>query len=200
MMDEQNKDFVPQTELPEGSEVVTETQEEQVYTGTVVEDASVILERTHLETKKKSNFFSLILMLIFSVINIPSMLFANTYFFFSLASTQMITSYSFQMVETADGLKYLVDENNNPILRDTTAVLMLAAIAVAVIAVFLVLILLSKKTIITLYIAFGLFIVDTVLLLLLTPLADGILNLAFHAWILYSFVVVIRAQNKLRRI
>lgn len=175
-------------------------EEQQIHTGTVVEDMSVVLERKQLESKKKSNFFSLILMLIFSAINIPALLFANTVFYFSLASTQMVTLSCIERVQVQDGWAYLVDEKNNPVLRDTGSVLMLIGIALAIIAVFLVLILLSKKKFVTLYIAAALFIADTVLLLFTGNLADSILNLVFHAWVIYSFVVVIIAENKLRRI
>lgn len=189
-MDEQNQN----------PEILQDTEAQQIQSHDPAEDMQIVLERKQLESKKKSNFFSLILMLIFSAINIPALLFANTVFYFSLASTQMVTLNCIERVRIQDGWAYLVDEKNNPVLRDTGSVLMLTGIALAIIAVFLVLLLLSKKKFITLYIAAALFIVDTVLLLFTGNLADSILNLVFHAWIIYSFVVVIIAENKLRRI
>ena len=96
---------------------------------------------------------------------------------------------------------FVTDASGNPVLRsDSGAVWALAGICILLIALYLVLILLSRKTRVTLYIAFGLFMLDTLLVLLTGLNFSMLFNLAFHAWVLYSFVVIIRAENKIRRL
>jgi hypothetical protein len=129
----------------------------------------------YMEQQFSTARMNLLVVVSFTVTNII-MLLAGTYsqFLFSAAIPYLLTAFGVAMDMQYGGNTYV-----------TTALI----ISAAILLVYVVLWLLSKKRPALLYVAFGLFALDTLLLLGFALLAgsvmDEILNLGLHGWVLF---------------
>jgi hypothetical protein len=144
----------------------------------------------YMEQQFSTARMNLLVVVSFTVTNII-MLLAGTYsqFLFSASIPYLLTAFGIAMDMQAGGNTYV-----------TTALI----ISAAILLVYVVLWLLSKKRPALLYVAFGLFVVDTVLLLgfalLSGSILDEILNLGLHGWVLFILFKGASTGMKLNRL
>jgi hypothetical protein len=144
--------------------------------------------RDFLEQQFSTARMNLLIVVSFTVTNIVMLLGGSyTMFLFSATIPYLLTAMGMGMDMELGGSTYT-----------TTAVIIAAVILVA----YLVMWLLSKKRPGLLYVALGLFALDTVLLvgfcLLSGTLMSELMNLGFHGWVLYILFMGARSGSKLK--
>lgn len=135
---------------------------------------------------------SLLVVLIFTVVNLAMLLLdSGTYFLFSASVPYYLTAFGMGMDigMGADGIG--------------TFTLVALGISAAVLVLYLLSWLLSKKRPGWLVAALVLFILDTVALVLaclaLDALVDSVMDFVFHGWVIISLIQGISANGKLRK-
>ena len=144
--------------------------------------------REYLENKMKSARHSLLLVLIFTVVNLVLLLAdGNTYFLFSASVPYYLTAFGMGMDADAGGSVF------------TTTALVISAI---ILAAYLLCWIFSKKRVGWYVAALVLFIIDTALLVLLAlafeMLADSIMDLVFHGWVVLELCQALVCHKKLK--
>jgi hypothetical protein len=144
--------------------------------------------REYLENQFTSGRMNLLIAISFTVTNIVLLLAeSGMYFLFSATIPYYLTAFGMGMDAQLGGNTYT-----------TTAIVVCAVI----LGVYLLLWLLGKKRPVLLYVAMGLFALDTLALLALALLAGGlieeIVNIIFHGWVLYSLFQAARCGMKLQ--
>lgn len=144
--------------------------------------------RQYLEGKLKGARHSLLLVLVFTVVNLVLLLTdGNTYFLFSAAVPYYLTGFGIGM-----------DYGTGSHVFTTTALVISAIILVAYLLCWI----FSKKKVGWYVVALVLFILDTVLLVLmalaLDLLRDSIMDLVFHAWVVVELCRALSAHKKLK--
>jgi len=144
--------------------------------------------REYLENKMKSARHSLLLVLIFTVVNLVLLMAdGNTYFLFSASVPFYLTVFGIGMDAGAGGSVF------------TTTALVISAI---ILAAYLLCWIFSKKKVGWYVAALVLFIIDTVLLVLLAlafeTLADSIMDLVFHGWVVLELSQALICHKKLK--
>ena len=144
--------------------------------------------REYLENKMKSARHSLLLVLIFTVVNLVLLLAdGNTYFLFSASVPFYLTVFGMGMDADAGGSVF------------TTTALVISAI---ILAAYLLCWIFSKKRVGWYVAALVLFIIDTALLVLLAlafeMLADSIMDLVFHGWVVLELCQALVCHKKLK--
>lgn len=142
----------------------------------------------YLQNKLSSARHSLLLVVIFTVINLILLLCdGQTYFLFSASVPYYLTLFGMLMDAGAGGSVFTV-----------TALV----IAAACLAAYLLCWLLSKKRIGWYVVAMVLFILDTVMLLWMSVsldiLTDNVIDLLIHGWVLVELAQALRAHKKLK--
>lgn len=157
--------------------------------------------RANLEAKYKQSRQNLLLVIIFTAINICLALFASgTYFLFS-AYVPFFLAY-FGMFATGKYPSDFYESNMKYDFKDSSFLVIMIAIAVAILAAYLLCYILSKRNkVVWLIVALVLFAVDSAVLILLTDFAvDSILDYAFHVWVIVALVNGIIAHSKLKKL
>ena len=144
--------------------------------------------REYLEGKMKSARHSLLLVLIFTVVNLVLLLAdGNTYFLFSASVPYYLTAFGMGMDLEMASYPYT-----------TTAL----AISAVILAAYLLCWIFSKKRIGWYVVALVLFIIDTALLVLLAMafemLADSIMDFVFHGWVVLELCQALSCHKKLK--
>ena len=144
--------------------------------------------REYLENKMKSARHSLLLVLIFTVVNLVLLLAdGNTYFLFSASVPYYLTAFGMGM-DAEMGISVF-----------TTTALVISAV---ILAAYLLCWIFSKKRVGWYVVALVLFILDTVLLVRLAlsfdALADSIMDLVFHAWVVLELCQALSCHKKLK--
>lgn len=145
--------------------------------------------REYLTQKRNTGRSTLLMILIFTVINIVTLVTETDYYFlFSAAVPYYLTVFGMIFDEWVIG-------------TFTTTALVVAAV---ILAVYLLCWLLSKKRRGWLIAALVLFIVDTVALVVfslsLDMLADNILDFLFHGWAIWELIAAWKADKKLQEL
>ena len=160
--------------------------------------------RTYHNNRYKTSRMNLLLVVAFSAINLLLLTFnVDYYLLFSAAVPYYVTLYAKllcgMLPEEYYGGEYeaMAAEGFFPESVFYAAL----AIAVIAIAVYLICFLLSKNGK-SGWLVFALvfFIADTVGLLMLADIASSIIDLLFHAWVIYYLVLGISAKSKLKQI
>ncbi len=151
----------------------------------------VLSERERMIQKHNVCRSNLLLLIVFTVINIVLIATkSGTYFLFSAFVPYFIT----HLGAVFGGETFL----SAPVFY------IMLAIAIVILAVYFLCWLFSKKHIAWLIVALALFIVDTVCMLVVYLLFGGImsamLDILFHAWVLYYLISGVVAYFKLKRI
>ena len=146
--------------------------------------------REYLERQFNGGRHSLLILMIFTVVNIVMLLAdANTYF---------VCSFTVPYYMCGFGMSFDMEIGGSVFF--TTALI----ISAVILAVYLLCWLLSKKRPGWLYAAFALFIVDTVALVLLSLtleiLAENIIDLVIHAWVIWELFQGARCGGKLKKL
>lgn len=146
--------------------------------------------REYLERQFNGGRHSLLLLMIFTVVNTVMLLTeSGTYFVCSFTVPYYLCGFG----------QYFDAEIGGSVFFTTALV-----ISAVILAAYLVIWLLSKKRPGWLYVAFGLFIVDTVALVILSLLGETILeniiDLVIHAWVLWELFQGARCGGKLKNL
>ena len=144
--------------------------------------------REYLESKIKSARHSLLPVLIFTIVNLVLLLSdGSTYFLFSASVPYYLTAFGMGMDLELTGSVF------------TTTALVISAV---ILAAYLLCWIFSKKKVGWYVFALVLFIVDTALLVLLAlsfeMLADSIMDLVFHAWVVLELCQALSCHKKLQ--
>ena len=144
--------------------------------------------REYLESKVKNARFSLLLVLIFTVVNLVFLLTdGNTYFLFSASVPYYLTAFGMGMDLELGGSVF------------TTTALVISAV---ILAAYLLCWIFSKKRIGWYVVALVLFAIDTALLVLLALefaiLKDSIMDLVFHGWVVLELCQALSCHKKLK--
>lgn len=144
--------------------------------------------REYLERQRASGRNNLLLVVIFTVINLVMLLTeSNTYFLFSASVPYYFTAFGMGMDMGMGGSVF------------TVTALVISAL---ILAAYLLCWIFGKKRKGWLIAALVLFIVDSVLLVLMTlameMLTESIIDLVFHAWVVVSLCQALSADKKLK--
>jgi hypothetical protein len=146
--------------------------------------------REYLERQFNGGRHSLLILIIFTVVNTVMML--------AESGTYFVCSFTVPYYLCAFGIGFDMEAGGSAFI--TTAVI----ISAVILAVYLVIWLMSKKKPGWLYAAFALFIIDTVALVLLSVLlemmAANIIDLVIHAWVIWELFQGARCGNKLKQL
>ena len=157
------------------------------------------MERQSLNSKYNAARMNLLLVVVFTVVNIVMMM-ANTsnYFLFSASIPYLFAMYGviysgimpddFYADPSFDGFVFLGDE----------FFYITIAIAVLILAAYMLCWFFSKKKPVWITVALVLFIIDTVVTVLFLGLFT-IIDLIFHGWVIWSLVSGILADKKLKK-
>jgi hypothetical protein len=149
--------------------------------------------REYLEKKVASARHSLLLVLIFTVINLVMLLVdSNSYFLFSASVPYYLTAF---------GLGMDMGMGTSGIGVFTTTALV---ISVVILVMYLVCWLLTKKRPAWYVVAAVLFALDTVVLVLVAlgfdAIADSVMDFVFHAWVIIELFQAVSANKKLKNL
>lgn len=147
--------------------------------------------REYLEKKVSSARHSLLLVLIFTVINLVILLAdGNSYFLFSASVPYYLTAF---------GMGMDMGMGTEGIGVFTTTALVISAV---ILAVYLICWLMTKKKPAWYLVSAILFAIDTVALVLIAlgfeMMADSIMDLVFHAWVIVELFQAVSANKKLK--
>lgn len=157
--------------------------------------------RDMLEQKYNSSRANLLLVIVFTAINMILMVAgSDTYFLFSAFVPYMMVVVGALLGGKAPE-EYYEAGLLNPGAGDPTIFYVLLVIAVIILALYLVCWLLSKKNHVGwLIFALVLFVIDTVAMLLFGEISEMIFDIVFHAWVLFGLIGGISAHFKLKKL
>lgn len=144
--------------------------------------------REYLEGKKNGARHSILLVLVFTVVNLVLLLTeSDRYFLFSASIPYYLTAFGMGMDMEAGGSVF------------TTTALVISGVCLAA---YLLSWILSKRKVGWYVVALVLFIIDTVLFVLMALamnlLTDSIMDLVFHAWVILELCQALIAHTKLK--
>ena len=146
--------------------------------------------RSYLESKMKSARYSLLLVIIFTVVNLVLLLTeSDRYFLFSAAVPYYLTAFGMGMDMDAGGSVF------------TATALVISGICLAA---YLLCWIFSKRRVGWFCVALVLFLIDTVLFVLLALglelLRDSIMDLVFHVWVVVELIQALSCHKKLKNL
>ena len=150
-----------------------------------------------LETKYKSGVGNILLVVIFSLINIILLLTnADTYFLFSA----FIPYFTVSLGKYLCGfypVEYYTDAENMEFLDPTLFYTTIAVAVVILIVYFICWIFANKKKIGAVVFALVFFIIDTLAMIFVSGFsADSILDIVFHIWVIVYLCIAISTHKK----
>lgn len=156
-------------------------------------------KENNLETRYKNSIGNLLVVVIFSVINIGLLLAGtDTYFLFSAFIPYFIVDYGRAMCGMYPEEFYsdlLIEE----FLDSSFLIVMVAIAAVIIIAYLVCWILAKKKKVAALFAALALFVADTMLMLFMMDFSsDIIIDVVFHIWVVVYLITAIRTYYKIK--
>ena len=160
-----------------------------------------LTERQILENKYLSSCGNILLVLIFSLINVVLLVInSNTYFLFSAYVPYFIADLGMTLCGLYPA-EYYTDLAGLELLPKESFAVFIVIVAI-ILALYLVCWLLAKKQKSGwMIVALVLFIVDTLVMLLLAGFSmDAILDYLFHGWVLISLISGLAAAAKLKKL
>ena len=144
---------------------------------------------------------NILLILVFTVINVVLLITnSNTYFLFSAYVPYLLAILGMEMCGMFPD-EYYGGDTSGFIFFDTSFLVIMLVIAAAILALYLLSWIFSKKGKSGwLIFALVFFAIDTVLLVVMTLPSISIVDLIFHAWVLYSLFTGISAAKKLKNL
>jgi len=162
---------------------------------------SPLSPRQSLQAKYVAGRSNLLFVVIFSLVNVFLLLTgSDTYFLFSATIPYYLVIIGMDLCGKFPPEYYEGREDFTPL--DSSVLVVLAVIAVVMIALYLLCWLLSSKgRVAWLIVALVLFGTDTALMFLLQGFSlESILDILFHAWVLYYLIVGVTAHFKLKKL
>ncbi|MBE6620921.1 MAG: hypothetical protein E7625_06140 [Ruminococcaceae bacterium] len=159
--------------------------------------APAIPPRQMLMNKYSTARWNLLGAVIFTAINLFLLLSgANSYFLFSIYLPYFLGGMGMLLCgkfppEFYEGLGEVT-------FLDTSVLVVMMIVAVVILGLYLLAFFMSKKKSGWLIAALVLFSIDSALMLLLGDFASSILDIVFHAWVIYYLIVGITSANKLK--
>jgi len=156
-------------------------------------------ERARLEGKYRTSRYNLLLVIIFTVVNIVLLVTqSNRYFLFSATVPYFIADIG--MVFGGMYPEEFYFETGVQPLFDTTGFVFLLSVAIVILAFYLLCFMMSKnKKVGWLIAALVFFSVDTAALLFLYGF-EGIIDIAFHGWVIFDLASGIKAHSDLKKL
>ena len=165
------------------------------------QQAQQMSERQLLQNKFASARSNLLLVLVFTVVNIILLVTqSNTYFLFSAYVPYLLAILGMEMCGMFPD-EYYGGDTSGFIFFDTSFLVIMLVIAAVILALYLLSFIFTKKGKSGWMIfALVLFAIDTVLLIVMTLSAISIVDLVFHTWVLYSLFTGVSAAKKLKNL
>ena len=158
-----------------------------------------VSERQILQNKFANARNNLLLVLVFTVVNIILLVTnSNSYFLFSASVPYLLADLGMLMCGMYPEDFYVGDFAGMIFLDQSFLIIMLVLAAVILVLYLLSWIFSKKGKIGWLIFALVFFAIDTVLLVLMTMPEISIIDLIFHAWVLYSLFSGVSAAKKLK--
>lgn len=165
------------------------------------QEAQPVSQRQQLESRYASARHNILLVLVFTVVNIVLLLLNQfTYFVFSASIPYAIVVMGMTLCGKMPEELYPGGLSQYEFI-DSSVLTVAVGIAAAICGLYLLCWLLSKKgKVAWLIVALVLFVVDTVIMFVNGIDADSILDVVFHAWVIISFSMGIAAHYKLKKL
>lgn len=156
-------------------------------------------KENNLETRYKNSIGNLLVVVVFSVVNICLLLSGtDTYFLFSAFIPYFLVDYG----KVLCGMYPEEFYYDLPIEEffDSSFLIVMAAIAAVIIVAYLVCwILAKKKKVAALFVALMLFVADTALMLYMSGIStDIIIDIVFHIWVIVYLITAIKTYYKIK--
>ena len=160
-------------------------------------------ERTLLENKYHTSRHNLLIVIVFTLINLVLLVTGgNSYFLFSAFLPYYMVDLGMYLCGKYPA-EFYAFEGANPEFMDITVLYIVLAIAIVVLSVYLLCWILSKKNRVG-WLIFALvwFGIDSIMMLLMagSAIADYIIDIVFHAWVIISLANGIRSYYKLKKL
>ena len=164
--------------------------------------AQQLTEREMLTNKYQSARHNILLVLVFTLINIVLLVTnSNTYFLFSAAIPYYIADLGMFLCGKYPAEYYLSEFPNMEFLDSSFLVVTLVIAAVILVLYLLSWILAKKPRVGWMIFALVFFVIDTVgMLLLFGVSSDMIMDIVFHGWVIVSLIGGISAYFKLKKL
>ena len=164
--------------------------------------APVASQRSVLSVKYTSSRHNLLFVVAFSLINLVLLLTnSGTYFLFSASLPYIIADWGMFLCGKYPAEIYAEYYPEMTTFLDSSVLVVLVAIAVIIIALYLLCWIMSKKHGAGwLIAALVFFCLDTAAMFLLPIDVSFLLDIAFHGWVIYSLAVGIVANSKLKKL
>lgn len=153
----------------------------------------------NLETRYKNSIGNLLVVVIFSVINIVLLLTGtDTYFLFSAFVPYFIVDYGRVMCGMYPE-EFYSDLPMEEFLDSSFLIVMVAIAAVIIVAYLVCWVLAKKKKVAALFVSLVLFVADTLLMLYMVGFsADIIIDIIFHIWVIVYLITAISTYYKIK--
>ncbi len=160
------------------------------------------MQRQALENKFNAARVNLLAVVAFTAINIVMMATGiGGYFLFSATVPYLITTIAMLFCGMLPEEYYAGPEWEGMVFLDKSFFYIALAISLVILALYIVCWFFSKKKPVWLTVALGLFIVDTVVMFLYYGITlDMLLDIAFHAWVIWILVSGIKAKRDLAKL
>ncbi len=159
------------------------------------------MQRQALQNKYNAARMNLLAVVLFTVINIVSLATGiGGYFLFSASVPYVITMFGLVLCGMMPDEFYQEMEMEGMFFLDESFFYITLAISILILGLYVLCWFFSKKKPVWLTVALVLFIIDTVVMFLYYGIAlDMILDIAFHAWVIWILVSGIRAHRDLQK-
>jgi len=164
------------------------------------QQAQPVTQRQKLEGRYASSRHNILLVLVFTVVNIILLVAnSNTYFLFSAFIPYAIVDLGMYFCGKYPAEFY--GDLSQYEFFDTSVLVVMVAIAVLICIPYLLCWLFSKKgRVAWLIIALVMFVLDTLLMILNGIGADSIIDVVFHGWVILSLSLGVAAHFKLKKL
>ena len=165
-----------------------------------VKEGKPLTERETLQNKYNASRANLIFAIAFTLINIALLFVDGTYFLFSIYVPYFIALMGMMLTGKLPDEFYTEDWAGTEFL-DSSALVVMLVIAAVILGLYLLSWIFSKKNKVGwLIFALILFSIDTIAMLFLQGIAESIIDIVFHIWVIVSLVSGIRSHNKLKNL
>ena len=161
-----------------------------------------VSERQRLETKYAQSRHNILLVVLFSLINIILLVAdGSTYFLFSAYVPYLFADLGMLFTGSYPSEVYTGDLAGMEFLPKSFFVVMLVIVMIILVLYLLCWIFSKKQRVGWMITALVFFVIDTAAMLLLNGIsADGIIDIVFHGWVVVSLIMGIAAHFKLKKL
>lgn len=164
-------------------------------------DIKKTTEHENLESRYKSSISNLLLIIVFSLINVVLLVTnSNTYFLFSAFIPYCLADYGMYFCGMYPE-DYYYDVQDMEFAGKALFATALAIAAAILLIYFLCWFFAKKKKVAGLIVALAMFVIDTVAMVIVAGIStDLIIDFVFHGWVIFSLVNGVIIYNKLKKL